>query len=158
MTRCCDVCPHVPECIEDEMFNCHIDLHDWSDRGDPDDQWRECHLCGAIEEPSDDLDYADCTCGHYYGDHDAAGCFPACGCSVSGPARIEDVLDGTGATANTWQSAARRLADENRHVRRAIAALADEYHAAAVPPVTPSDACLLGVSLRLRDLLDGGAA
>ena len=32
------------------------------------------------------FEWAECTCGHYYNDHDANGCFPACGCSDSGPA------------------------------------------------------------------------
>lgn len=34
---------------------------------------------------------------------------------------IETVLAATGVTANTWQSAARRLADENRRLRAELA-------------------------------------
>ena len=34
---------------------------------------------------------------------------------------LAEVLEGTGVTANTWQSAARRLADENRQLRADLA-------------------------------------
>lgn len=49
MSTCCDTCPYSPECRDEEAFDCHIGLHDWMERGTEGDRWRECYLCGEVE-------------------------------------------------------------------------------------------------------------
>lgn len=53
---CCDTCPMVPTCEEAAIGRCDMGLHDWMARGVEGDRWRECFLCGELEDEDEDGD------------------------------------------------------------------------------------------------------